>query len=297
VVLFLLVGVCAAVIFGVAAWRVHRESLDKLMTRLPGDGGVVVYIDMAALRNAHLLDAFTAPATMQEPDYRAFVDQTGFDYTRDLDMALVSFTDKGVYFLLRGRFDWPFLKEYVKKEGGTCYNTFCRMQGSTPERMISFFPLERDLMALAVSKDEYAAYALQERRPPRPFAPPQDPVWSLIPGAALKDPSGLPASAQLFARALGNARQIVVSAGPAGDRIELRLDVACQSASQAAELTAQLRQMTAKLKEQAAPGNRAPAAGDITGILAVGAFDQKDVHVLGRWPIQRSFLDSLGNPG
>jgi hypothetical protein len=297
VVLFLLVAVCAAAIFGVAVWRIHRESLGKLMTRLPDDNAVVVYVDVAALRNAHVLDALTAPAAMQEPDYRAFVDQTGFDYARDLDMALVSFGEKGTYFLLRGRFDWPFLKDYVKSEGGTCYNTFCRAQGSTPERMISFFPLERDLMALAVSKDEYAAYALQERHPARQFTPPQDPVWSLIPGGALKNPGSLPAATQLLARALGSARQVVVSAGPAGDHMELRLDVACQSASQAAELTAQLRQVTAQLKEQAARENPASGPGDVSGVLTAGTFDQKDVHVLGRWPIQRSFLDTLGNPG
>jgi len=294
-VLFLLAGVCGGIIFGVAAWRAHSESVEKLMTRLPGNDATVVYIDVAALRRAHVLDAFTAPAAMQEPEYRAFVNQTGFDYARDLDMALVSFSRDGTYFLLRGRFDWPFLKDYVQNKGGTCYNTFCRAQGSTPERMISFFPIGKNLMALAVSKDQYAAYAMQERRPARQFTPPNEPVWSLIPGDALKETGSLPAAARIFARALGNASQILVSAGPEGDHIELRLDVTCRSADDAAALTADLRQATAELKQQAV--KQPPGPGDIAGVLIAGAFDQKDLHVLGRWPIERSFLQALGNPG
>jgi hypothetical protein len=295
VVLFLLAGVCGGIIFGVAAWRAHSESVEKLMTRLPGNDAVVVYIDVAALRRAHVLDAFTAPAAMQDPEYRAFVDRTGFDYTRDLDMALVSFSRDGTYFLLRGRFDWAFLKDYVQNQGGTCYNTFCRTQGSTPDRMISFFPIEKDLMALAVSKDQYAAYAMQERRPTRQFTPPQEPVWLLIPGSALKNAGSLPEATQIFARALGDARQVVVSAGPQDDHIELRLDVVCRSAADAAALTADLRQATAQLKQQA--DKQPPGRGDVAGVLIAGTFDQKDVHVLGRWPIERSFLEALGNPG
>ena len=39
-------------------------------------------------------------------------------------------------------------------EDGHCYNSLCRLNGSTPERKISFFPVQQNLMAMAVSPDD-----------------------------------------------------------------------------------------------------------------------------------------------
>ena len=58
---------------------------------------------------------------------------------------------------LRGRFDWQSLDAYVRSQNGECENSLCRMTGSAPERLISFFPLRVNLMALAVSQDDSAA--------------------------------------------------------------------------------------------------------------------------------------------
>ena len=64
---------------------------------------------------------------------------------------MLAFAPDGKYMLLKGRFDWKSLRGYVRGSDGLCNNSFCRMAGSTPDRRISFFPVQSNLMALAVS--------------------------------------------------------------------------------------------------------------------------------------------------
>ncbi len=285
--------VCGGVLAAIAALRFQRNSTPNLLARLPVDDAVVVYIDFEALRRAHVLDILAGSNVVQEPEYRAFVDQTGFDYLRDLDTAFVSFHPDGTYFLLRGRFDWRNLTEYTVGQGGACHNTLCKVQGSTPERKISYFPLQPNVMALAVSKSDSAVLVLQGRGQALKFELPNEPVWSLVPVSALKNASDLPAGPRMFARALTGADRILLTLGPEGGRMELRLDVTCRSADDAKSLAAQLTDATARLRELIARQKQAPNPRDLSGILTAGAFDQKDVHVLGRWPIERAFLEAL----
>lgn len=287
--LLVLAAVCTAIVAGVALYRTRSSSPEALLRRLPSDGAVIVSIDFGVLRRAGILGIFGGSKVTQEPEYRAFVDQTGFDYINDLDSALISFHASGTYFLLRGRFDWRALKDYAAHEGGECHNSFCRLTGSVPERKISFFPLRRDVMALAVSADESAAFALQAVRPARPVEIPTDPLWSLIPIAALKQNGSLPPAALAFARALDGAQSVLLAAGPEGTRVAVRLDATCGSAAQAAALSTQLRDITAHFRDAVAT----PDPKDLAGVLAAGVFAQKDVHVLGRWSVEREFLESL----
>ncbi len=224
----------------------------------------------------------------QEPEYRTFVEQTGFDYTNDLDAALVSFHRSGTYFILRGRFDWKAIEEYTAHQGGSCHNSFCRVAGSAADRNISFFPLRAGIMGLAVSESDFAALELQTLKPRRTEVP-GDPVWSQVPIAALKGDTKLPLAGQALVRALDGAEEILIAAGPDGKRAAIRLDATCGSAADAAALTSRLRDITAHLRDAVA----APDPKDLSGVLAAGVFEQKDVHVLGRWPVEREFLESL----
>jgi hypothetical protein len=55
-------------------------------------------------------------------------------------------------------------------------------------------------------------------------------------------------------------------------------------------VTEVLRQIIEKEKQK-------PTPGDLAGVLTAGAFHQEDSRVLGRWPIERAFLDNLaGKP-
>jgi hypothetical protein len=293
-VLALLAGLCAAVVFGVAQYRSRNYSMARLLPRLPTDNAVVVYADFAALRRADLLEAFPGPLAEREPEYHAFAQATGFNYLRDLDSVLASFHSSGTYLLLRGRFDWGTLSQYVRDQGGLCYNSSCRLNGSTPDRKISCFPLQPDLLALALGPDASAADTLKTSQSGSRLEVPSGPVWSLIPAVAFEDNSRLPAGLHMFARALQGTQRIVLSAAPDGPGMRLQLDATSGAAESAAALTGQLRAATILLGQLIARENLAPSPRDLSGVLAGGAFEQQGRRVLGHWRLERAFLESLG---
>ena len=258
---------------------------------------MVLSIDFDALRRAHLLDLLGASTTPQDAEYRAFVDSTGFDYLRDLDSALVAFASTGTYMLLRGRFDWRSLAQYVRAQGGICINSFCRVKSSVHDRTISYFPLRPNILALADSADAYAATHLQIRRSVPSLTAPSDPVWALIPASALKDTAKLPSGTRSFARLLEGAQRIVFSGGPDGPRLRVQLEVTCRTAEQAAALTSQLRATTTLLRQLIDRERQAPNPRDLSGILTAGVFEQKGQRVSGAWPVERRFLESLAGGG
>jgi len=282
------------VIGGLIYWRNRPNTTAGLLERLPADG-VVLFADFDGLRRAGLLDALAAPAVTQDPEYVAFVEQTGFDYLKDLDSVLVSFHPRATYFLLRGRFDWKRMSAYVKRKGGTCYNSFCRVQGSAEERKISYFPIHPGVMGMAVSGDEWAAYHLQGARPARTdWEIPHGLVWSVIPASALRDAAQLPAGTRAFARPLGDVSRIALSlSAPGGARLELQLDVTCRSEAAAAALAGELGAITERLRALIALENQKPNPRDLSGVLAAGVFERKGTRVVGRWRIELEFLNSL----
>jgi len=293
-VLLLLAGVCVSIIALVAHLRSRRHSTAALLARLPSDDAVILSIDFEALRRAGMLDALAGPDALQEPEYRVFVADSGFNYREDLDLALVSFHRTGAYFVLRGRFNWKVLGDYVVRQGGSCYNSLCQMAGSTPERKISYYPLHSNLMALAVAKDEQAALELGLRRSGRPQPSiPSQPVWAFIPGSVLKKAQALPAGARAFARLLEGAEALVLTLGVQGNRLEVLLEVTCRSGQEAASLVSQLEKTTSLLRELIARENQQPNPRDLSGVLTAGVFRQQDGRVIGRWPVERGFLEAL----
>ncbi len=243
------------------------------------------------------MSLFDGSEVTQEAEYRAFVEGTGFDYTRDLDSAFIAFAPEGRYLLVRGRFDWRLLKDYVEAQGGRCRNAFCRVEGSTPERQISYFPVERDLMALAVSPDSWAASQMQIRRP-RQMELPNNPVWAVFTGSALADSDRLPAGSRAFIRALDGAERMVLAADQSkSGEIELSMRVSCRTGEQASALTARLKETTAMLQDLLRKEGQAPNPRDLSGVLTNGAFEQNGNNVIGRWPVPKAFLESLAGGG
>lgn len=273
---------------GVALYQRWSFSQDALLRRLPSDGAVIVSIDFGELRKAGILRIFGGSKVTEEPEYRTFVRETGFDYLNDLDSASISFHPSGTYFLLRGRFNWKALEDYAARQGGDCRDAFCRVAGSVAARKISFFALRKNVMALAVGADASAAAKLRTSGP-RLAEIPGEPVWSLIPVAALQRNGGMPAGAAVLAETLDGARSVVLAATPEGTRVALRLDATCDGTAQATALATRLRDITAHVRDAVAT----PDPKDLSGVLAAGVFEQKDVHVLGRWPVGREFLESL----
>jgi hypothetical protein len=286
---------------GGAAWlgvyehaRIAAASPSGMLQRLPPREAMVLFVDLDTLRRGGLLKLLSSK-TPEDPDYQTFVRATGFDYQTDLDMAAASFSNDGVYFVVKGRFDWNKLRAYAEAQGGSCQRGMCRLSGSTPERRISFLPLQSNLLALAVSTDGFAAARLAEGTAGlvNPLDTPRDPVWLSIPAESLKSTDQLPAGPRLFATALASADKILLSLGPQGEQMEARLAVTCRNSADAAALAAQLQRATAVVRSLIAQENQKPDPKDLSGVLTAGVFEQSGRRVIGHWPLPPVFLESL----
>ena len=278
---------------GIIGFKVHttRAFFDQrvLLSRFPAEDALAVSADFATLRAAGLLGE---SKMAQEPDYKQFVEGTGFDYKRDLDSVTASFSRSGNYFIARGRFHWAKLREYAVRQGGSCYQDLCRVQGSRPDRHISFLPLRNDAIALAVSTNDLAATLLTKTGQPVTVAIPAAPVWISVPGVELRRQDALPPGMHLMLSALTSADRVIVTLGPVGDGIEAHMDATCRTQDDARVLASQLRSTTALLKEALAHDKKA-ADDDVATLLTAGSFDQKNRSVIGRWPIRKGLLDAL----
>jgi hypothetical protein len=275
--------------------RMVAASPAGMLRRLPAQDAAILFLDFETLRAGGILKLVSQSRAAEEPEYQAFVRATGFDYRNDLDLAAVAFSNDGAFFVVKGSFDWKKMGAYAVAQGGTCEKRLCRMTGSRPERRISFYPLQSNLMALAVSSDGFAAKRLED--PPanaiQPFERPGDPVWLSIPAGNLKSSNQLPASTRLFAAALGSADKILLSLGPQGRQFEAKLAVTCRTSEEAAALAAQLQHTTSLLRDMIARENQKPNPKDLSGVLTAGIFEQAGRRVVGRWPLPPVFLESL----
>lgn len=286
-------GVWAASIAGGIWYGSHRETAAALLKRLPTTDALLVFVDFTALRRAGILDRLENSKVAEEAEYRDFARQIDFDYQKDLDSAVLAVAPTGRYLLVRGRFNWKRLRRYVESQNGRCDGLLCRMEGSTPERRISFFAVESDLMALAVSPDDSAVLRLSTPSGATGFSAPDAPLWVSIPPAVLQSSESLPAETRTFARTLARAEGVVLSFDAEAGRFAAKMSVRCRSSEDAADLAGELGRLTTTLRQTFARGNQKPNPADLTGVLATGSFRSDDARVLGYWPIERQFVENL----
>ena len=291
-IITVLVG-CGLMVWGGFWYRARAITPAEMFRRLPVDNAVVVYIDFAQLRSRHILDLMDSTKVGSDPEYQSFIQKTNFNYRQDLDTAMVSFAPSGKYMVLRGRFYWKDLKDYVIAMDGRCNNSLCKMVGSTPERRISFFPLQKTVMALAVSQDESAVErlnALDQRAAPQ-F--PNAPVWLMIPPAILESSQSLPEGTQMFAHRLAKAQGVMLWLAADGTGYAARLDVRCANVGDAVEIASQLTQATNLLRRVIESEDKKPNPADLSGMLTSGTFHNEGTRVLGGWPIPQALIENL----
>jgi hypothetical protein len=286
-------ALCLLAALGVEWLRSRALRPGALLARLPRRDALIAYIDFDALRRAGILQLLDGSAAGQDPDYRSFVERTRFDYARDLDVAVVAFAPGGKFLLLRGRFDWRSLDAYVRSQNGQCDDSLCRMTGSAPERLISFFPLRSNLMALAVSQDDSAALRLSTPAPADGMELPAAPVWVSIPASTLKSSESMPAGARPFAEAMGQADSVTLAFAPEAGRIAATLDIRCRKPADAVEIASRLSAATGLLRDALSKEHQQPDPAGLSGVLAAGTFRADGPRVLGRWPIEKAFLQSV----
>lgn len=286
-------ALCGLSLWGVVWYRSRSLSPGAMLKRLPTTDALIVYLDFAALRAGGILQLLDGSKVGEDPEYQAFVRKTEFDYKQDLESALIAFSPGGKYMLLKGRFDWKSLSAYVRASNGLCNNSFCRMVGSTPDRRISFFPVQSNLMALAVSPEEDAAHRMNAIDPRPEQAVPNAPIWLSIPPSIVNSGQSLPSGTQMFARSLKRAQAVTLAIVPESDRFAAKLNVRCASDTDATELAAELNKTTGLLRELITREHQTPNPADLSGFLTSGTFQSEGSRVNGYWPIQRALIENL----
>ena len=266
----------------------------SLLLHLPTQDAVVAGLDFDALRNSGLLKSLVGNKVSQEAEYLDFVRDSGFDYQRDLHYVLAAFAPDGEFFLLRGEFDWEKLERYVARQKGSCIDHLCHLAGSTADKKISFFPLRKNLMAMAVAPDEGAATRLKQLGPQNDVTLPKQPVWLTFSAGALRHAASRRGSSRLFATAIMDAERVTITAGLAnGNRMEARLEAVCRDTQQAGSLMAQLQVFMTLLRKLPEQQGQVLTQDSLAGLLASGTIAQAGSNVVGRWPIPRELLTNL----
>jgi len=264
----------------------------QLLSALPGAPGTLLFLDVAKLRNGGILDLVAGSKAVEERDYRNFVEQTGFDYRTDLDAIAAVFQSSGVYLVVRGRFDWPQLSAYARSQGGMCQYTVCSMPASAPDHNISFYPIRRDVLALAASTEERGVTIIAPGQSKAPKVP-QDPVWLWAPRAVLRNSETLPVGIQLLLAPLTDAQSVELSAGPGKSGLRLRAEVSFPDAKAAASLSQQFQSLTNSLRQMSSHNAGTAGSANLAELLAKGSIQQKDTIVTAEWPLDPEFLKSL----
>ena len=291
--ILLISALCGLTLWGVIWYRSRAFSPAAMLKRLPTDDAVVLYIDFSRLRAGGILQLLSASKVGEDPEYQSFVQQTDFDYKQDLDAAMIAFAPKGKYMLLKGRFDWKNLIAYVHNSEGKCNNSFCKLMGSSPEKRISFFPVQTNLMAMAVSDDDVAALRMNTVSPGADAEIPNAPIWLSIPPSVVKSGQSLPPGTQMFARSLEHARAVTLALVPEGDGFAAKLKVRCASGADATALAADLSKTTGLLREMIEREHQKANPADLSGFLTSGAFRSEGVQVSGYWPMSRTLIENL----
>jgi len=291
--LLVVAAVVAASIAGGLWYQSRSLTPVALMKRLPTGDALVLFADFGALRSSGVLELLQGSKAGEDPEYQSFARRIGLDYARDLDTVLAAFAPTGKYFLVKGRFDWKSLDGYVQSQGGRCEGSLCRMTGSAPERRISFFPLRRNLMALAVSQDDSAALRLNTSISEPESETPDAPVWLSIPTSALKARESLPEGTLMFASNVARAESLTLGFVRDGNRYAIRINVRCRNEQDATQVAADLTGTTDRLRKMIERENQKPNPADLSGVLVAGVFRAEGRRVLGSWPIERVLLQTV----
>jgi hypothetical protein len=256
------------------------------------DHAVKVYIDADALRAAGFLDLVAKSQTSEEADYRRFVQDTGFDYSKDLKAVAASFVHGDVYLAVLGRFDWKRLSAYARGQRGECAGNICSMPASRPDRTISYYLLRSDVLAVAVTPDARGAATISRANSQTPAYKPSGALWVSAPGEAFADLSGLPDGSHILSP-LADAQEASFNVSEK----EIRLDAACPSAEAAARITQRFTTTTSLLRSMLQREKVTPNPADLSGVLVAGKFEAQASHAIGTWPIQKQFVEALVSGG
>jgi hypothetical protein len=126
-------ALAAGLLFGTAAafYTYQRFSpggysgRGDLLDMMPADSSAILFADLTELRSAPFLtELYTwAPPPRPDEEYTKFLNETGFDYERDLDRLAMAFQktdqDSTFFAVAEGRFDQQKISALARKSGTT----------------------------------------------------------------------------------------------------------------------------------------------------------------------------------
>jgi hypothetical protein len=279
----------AAVLYLLLVAPRRARDPQRLLTCFPAGGHPTLYIDVQTLREAGVLDQLAGAAGVEEPDYKAFVAATGFNYRQDLDAVAVYYTPDARLIAARGRFDRAKLANYAKSGGGRCVGELCTVEGSARDRQISWTPLDSDLLGIGVGADPLAATLTGKgSRAPEPLPP--APVWLTLPGTALEDRHGLPAGFSALLSSLSGASRATFAVNGSEQGFEIRLIAPFDDRLRAEASVKRLREATEALKTLLARAGTPVEKGSLAEALTQGSFMADGTRIQGKWTVGFSVL-------
>ena len=291
-VLLLCVGALGALRF----WRARQADPALLARRFPASVSTILYFDVGALSASGILPRLAGQPGTQEGDYLRFVEETGFDYQRDLRSVMFGFGAEATYAFASGTFDWEVFHNYAEGRNGTCRFSICRMPAYGNNRAISWAPFQKNVIAISIGQDQWGAAeltggALQSRA----GGPEGAPVWLASTGQALRNAASLPEGTRSFTRILEPADSVMFAIQPhtAGADLEVSLSAMCREPAVASRVARELAELTATLNTMLQRENRKPNPADLSGVLSAGKFQAQSQRVTGSWPLPRKFMETL----
>src|SRR6266851_2943781 len=168
----------AAVFFGYRKWDVQSGSArEEALALMPTDADAILFADFDGLRQTPFVAKLYAwaPKPQADADYAQFVNETGFDYERDLQRITIAVEKRGqdstLFAILDGKFDRQKISAYALKDG-SAVKTGAREIFSVPvsgsAKKISFAFLRNDRIAL--TNDSNLDTVLGARKRPEDIA-------------------------------------------------------------------------------------------------------------------------------
>jgi hypothetical protein len=235
-------------------------SAPDILSQLPPDAPAIAYVDLAALRrlqNSPLAAVLglAKPGPAGDREYEAFVRDTGFDYTRDLDRVAIAFwpanlssrsgelDENRVMAIASGRFDEKRIESYALRSGkmvkrGT--QSIYDVPGNPP---VAFEFLSPARIALASGKNADGLLNISN-------SPARDPAMqkriTRVAGAPIfavartdNLPNGFYANfrnSPQLERLVRSVRGLTLAGQPGANEIKTALDAECDSMKNAIEI-------------------------------------------------------------
>ena len=122
--ILLATGLPTGIYFAYSHWFTSDgDSRESLLRALPADATLVIYADIAELRQGELLKDLGSLSSKVAPDadYKQFVSETGFNYEKDLDRFAIAVENRGatrnLFSLADGNFERNKIEAYLRKNG------------------------------------------------------------------------------------------------------------------------------------------------------------------------------------